>query len=130
MNLLSTPSFRRLAFLALAGSALLLAGCASKGVAPVAQLATARASIAQAESAGALQLAPVEMLAAREKLGRAEAAVREERFADARRWAEQAEADAEVAERKSRAARSTSAVEELARGNAALEKELERKARP
>jgi len=130
MNLLSTPSFRRLAFLSLAGAAILLAGCASKGVAPVAQLATARASISQAESAGALQLAPVEMLAAREKLGKAEAAVREERFADARRWAEQAEADAEVAERKSRAARSTSAVEELARGNAALEKELERKARP
>ena len=130
MKFLNTPTFRRLAFVALAGSAFALAGCASKGVNPVAQLATARASIAQAESAGALQLAPVELLAARDKLGKAEAAVREERYADARRLAEQAEVDAELAERKSRTAKAASAVDELARGNATLEKELERKARP
>ncbi len=130
MNFLNTPAFRRLAFLAATASALLLAGCASKGAPPVAQLATARASITQAESAGALQLAPVEILAARDKMGRAEAAVREEQYAEARRLAEQAEADAELAERKSRAARSAAAVEELARGNAALEKELARKSRP
>ena len=112
------------------GMLIALAGCASKGEPPVAQLATARASITQAESAGALQSAPVEILAARDKLGRAEAAVREERFADARRLAEQAEVDAELAERKTRAAKSAAAVEELARGNAALEKELERRSRP
>lgn len=130
MNFLNTPILRRAAFLVIAGSALVLAGCASKGVAPVAQLATARASITQAESAGAMQLAPVEILAARDKLGRAEAAVREERFADARRLAEQAEVDAELAERKTRAAKSAAAVEELARGNSVLEKETSRKARP
>ncbi len=130
MQFLNTSTFRRLALVTIAGSVIAVAGCASKGVAPVAQLATARASITQAESAGALQSAPVEILAARDKLGRAEAAVREERYADARRLAEQAEVDAELAERKTRAAKSAAAVEELARGNAALRQELERKSRP
>ncbi len=127
------PSISKVRLSALAvitGAFIVLAGCASKGEAPVAQLATARASITQAESAGALQSAPVEILAARDKLGRAEAAVREERYAEARRLAEEAEADAELAERKTQAAKSAAAAEELARGNAALEKELERRARP
>lgn len=124
------PALRRAALAIATVAAIGLAGCSSKATAPVAQLATARASITQAESAGAMQLAPVEILAARDKLGRAEAAVREERFADARRLAEQAEVDAELAERKTRAAKSAAAVEELARGNAALEKETARKSRP
>jgi len=128
MKLPITHFFRRLALLTAAGAALILTGCASPGTPPVVQMTSARASIAQAESAGALQLAPVELLAARDKLGRAEAAVREERYVEARRLAEQAEADAELAERKSRTARSARAVEELARGNAELKKEIERDA--
>lgn len=122
--------FRYLAALLVTGSAILLSACASKGTAPVEQISAARASIGQAEGAGAMQLAPVELLTAREKLGKAEDAVREERYTDARRFAEEAEADAEVAERKARAAKASNAVEELARGNAALEKEIERRNRP
>lgn len=121
------PAQRYLRAAALAATFALLGACASKGVAPIAELATARASIAQAESAGAVQLAPVELLAARDKLGRAEAATREERFADSRRLAEQAQVDAEVAERKARAANAARAAEELARANATLEKETSRK---
>jgi len=108
----------------------LLGACASKGVAPVAELATARASIAQAESAGATQSAPVELLAARDKLSRAEAAVRDEQFEQGRRLATLAEADAELAERKSRVAKAQSAATELQRSNDLLRKELERKTRP
>lgn len=121
------PIARRVGALTVLAFAALLSACASKGVAPVAELTTARASVAQAESAGALQLAPVELLAARDKLGKAESAARDERFADSRRLAEQASADAEVAERKARAAKSARAVEELKNANAALEKEATRK---
>jgi hypothetical protein len=118
---------RRVGALTVFAIVALLGACASKGVAPVAELSTARASVAQAESAGALQLAPVELLAARDKLGKAESAARDERFTDSRRFAEQASADAEVAERKARAAKSVRAVEELKNANVALEKEATRK---
>lgn len=108
---------------------ILLAACASKGVLPSTQLDAARASIAQAESAGALDAAPVELLSARDKLSKAEAAAREERFDAARQLAEAAEADAELAERKSRAAKAEAAAAELARSNALLRKEIDRKSR-
>ncbi len=110
--------------------AVLVSACASKGTPPVAEMSSARASIEQAESAGAVRSAPVELLAARDKLTRAESAVREERFAQARQLAEAAEADAEVAERKARAVKARDAAAELERSNALLRSELERKARP
>ena len=105
----------------------LLSACATGGIAPVAQLAATRASIAQAESAGALQAAPVELLSSRDKLSKAEAAVRAEQFDQAQRFAEQAEADAELAERKARAVNAQAAADELARSNEALQKEVDRK---
>ncbi len=104
-----------------------LTACASTGTPPVAELSRARALISQAESAGALRSAPVELMAARDKLGRAEAAVREERYALARQLAEAAEADALLAERKTRAEKAQSAVAELERGNATLRQEIERR---
>ncbi len=120
-------SKRALSALSVVFSVLLLGACASKGTSPVAELTTAQASISQAESVGALQLAPVEMLAARDKLSKAQAAARDERFTESRRLAEEAAADADVAERKSRAAKSARAAEELRRANAALEQEALRK---
>ena len=126
----SKTSVRSVAAFTVAAVALVLGACASRGTEPVAELAAARASASQAESAGALQFAPVELLAARDKLGRAESAVREERFTEARRFAEQAAADAELAERKARAMKATRAVDELARANAALENEIARTTRP
>lgn len=126
----NTSPHRAWATTLIAGLALLLGACASPGTPPVGELATARASIAQAESAGALEAAPIELLAARDKLGKAEAAVREERFDLARRLAAHAEADAEVAERKTRAIKAQTAAAELARSNELLRKELERRVRP
>lgn len=110
--------------------AALLASCASPGLPPTAALATARNSIAKAESASALESAPLELRAARDKLAMAEAAARDEQFVRARRLAEQAEADAELSERKARAIKAQSTALELARGNEALRQEAERKARP
>ena len=121
---------RPLAVSAALAMALLLSACASKGVAPTAQLATARASVAQAEGVGARDAAPLELLSARDKLRQAETATREERFAQATQLAEQAEVDAELAERKARAAKAQAAATELARGNEMLRSEAERKTAP
>jgi hypothetical protein len=79
--------------------------------------------------AGAQRSAPVELLAAREKLGKADAAVREERFGQARRLAEQAEADALLADRKARAVKAQNAAEEMVRSNELLRSEAERNVR-
>ena len=109
---------------------LLLAACAGPGIPPISEMTAARASIAQAEGAGAMEGAPLELLSARDKFRKAEVAVREERFDPARRLAAQAEADAEVAERKTRAIKAQAAAAELARSDALLRNEVERTGRP
>ncbi len=111
---------------ALIAATLALGACATQGKPPVADLAIARTSVSQAEAAGAAQLAPVELLAARDKLARAETAMREERYNDARVLTDEAAADADVAERKARAVKSTNAAIELQRSNAVLGSELNR----
>jgi hypothetical protein len=55
--------------------------------------------------------------------------VRAEQFEQARRLAEQAAADAELAERKARADQSRMAAAELDRANATLQQEIARPAR-
>lgn len=107
---------------------LLFAACAPIETLPAAEIAAAQAAISQAESVGAKSAAPVELLAAREKLEKAAAAVGEERFGDARRLAEAAEADAMLADRKARAAKAQSAAEELVRSNELLRIEAGRNA--
>ena len=126
MSQKNTPFRRRVSAVLAVSSALFLGACASKGVAPTAELSMARASITQAETAGAGELAPVELLAARDKLGRAESAVRAEEFAQARRLSEQATADADLAERKSRAEKASRMAAELGRSNDTLQREIKR----
>ena len=106
--------------------ALVLGACATKEPAPVEQLTRARASIAQAESAGAAQTAPLELQSSREKLGKAEAASHDEKYAQARAYAEESQADAELAERKARVAKAQAAADELARSNQQLSNEAQR----
>ncbi len=120
-------SARRWAAPVAVGLLALLAACATPVAPPSAELASARASIAQAESAGAADTAPVELLAAREHLGKAETAAHEERFESARRLSELAEADGDLAAAKARAVKAQAAATELARGNEMLRQELERK---
>lgn len=102
--------------------ALTLGACASDPI-PSASLATARSAITEAEAAGAMQSAPVELLSAREKLDRAQNAVSEEQYVAAQRFAERAEADALLAERRARAMKAERAAQELARSNELLRRE-------
>ncbi len=74
-----------------------LAACAGSVPPPTAQLGASAQAIQQAERAGALEHAPAEFQSAREKMAAADAAMREDERTDARRLAEQAQADAELA---------------------------------
>lgn len=115
---------RPVAIAALAASALLLGACASKGPPPLEAMSSARAALTQAEAAGAGQLAPVELLATRDKLAKAEAALAAEQYGQARRLADEAAADGTLAERKSRAERARQAALELQRSNTTLQQEI------
>jgi len=74
-----------------------LGACASTPI-PSEKIAVAQASLQRAEQAGAPDLAPVELAAARDKLARAQKAVADHDAEPATRLAEQANVDAELAE--------------------------------
>lgn len=120
---LKTVRGLKLAALAL-GSALLLTACA--GTPPSEQFAVSRAAVNSAVSAGGTEFAPVEMRAAQEKLNKAEAAIFEKRYDDAKRLAQQAEWDARVAERKAQATKAEKAVEDAKQGIQELREESQR----
>jgi len=82
---------------------LALAACAGDPI-PKAELGSADQAIQNAEQAGALQHAPVELELARGKLDAANRAVRDDRESQARRLALEARADANYAASKARAA--------------------------
>jgi len=88
----------------------LLAGCASSPPAPPSELAVAASTLQDAERAGAVQYAPVELNRAREKVASAQNAMRQENYQDAQRLAAEAEADARLASVKAQAAQAEQAL--------------------
>lgn len=81
---------------------LILVACTSTPP-PVAEISAAQTAVTAAEQANAAQHAPADLDRARDKVLRAQAAVQEDENERARRLAEQALADARLAEAKSRA---------------------------
>ena len=103
-----------------------LGACASVPV-PETELATARTALEQAQNAGAPQQAPASFALAREKLNRAEAAVQQGDNVHAKRLAEQARLDAQLAQVQARSGASQRAVSELEESMRALREEMNRK---
>ncbi|MFS0828307.1 MULTISPECIES: DUF4398 domain-containing protein [Pseudomonas] len=103
----------KLAALAL-GSSLVLAGCAGKP--PTEQYAVTQSAVNSAVSAGGTEFAAVEMKAAQDKFKKAEIAMHDKKYEDAKVLAEQAEWDARVAERKAQAAKAQKAVQDARQG--------------
>lgn len=101
-----------------------LSACASTPP-PTAQMAVARASVDRATGPAAAE-APIEMAAARDKLNRANAALAAKDFPLAQRLAEEAEADATLAEARSRSVRSARALAEVRDGIRMLREEMTR----
>ncbi len=106
-----------------AAIALLTAGCASMPI-PNEKIAVAKSSLQAAEQAGAPELAPVEMAAARDKLARAEKAAADHDAKPATELAEQANADAQLAEATAQEHRSHKAAMELDASLQALRQEI------
>ncbi len=116
----------RAALAAIAAFAVLTAaGCASTGDMPREQMAVARAAVDRAAGPAGAD-APVEVADARNKLERATAAVARKDYDDARRLAEQAEVDANLAEAKSHSVRSSRALQEVREGIRQLREEIAR----
>jgi hypothetical protein len=109
--------------------ALAAGGCATTPL-PNEKLAVAKASVQRAEQAGAPELAPVEMAAARDKLARAERAAADREAEPATRLAEQANADAQLAEASAEEQRSHKASMELDASLQALRQESLRNTQP
>lgn len=100
-----------------------LSGCASV-VAPTEQVELTRNAVSRAVTADATQFAPVEMKDAQDKLYALERALGEQDFTRARLLAEQAEADANLAERKARALRAQQQLSEARQGIEVLREEM------
>ncbi|MBC3950479.1 MULTISPECIES: DUF4398 domain-containing protein [Pseudomonas] len=110
------------------GASFVLAGCA--GNPPTEQYAVSQSAVNSAVSAGGTEFSAVEMKSAQDKLKKAELAMQEQKYDEARRLAEQAEWDARVAERKSQAAKAERAVQDARQGVNELREEGLRQVQP
>jgi hypothetical protein len=114
---------------ALAASAVVLGACASAPP-PNEKIAVAKASVQRAEGSGAPEFAPVELASARDKLARAEKDNADRNFPPATMLAEQANADAELAEATAQQQRSHKAAAEFDAGMQTLRQESMRSSPP
>jgi hypothetical protein len=107
-----------------ATAVLSLAACAGAPE-PREQMALGRAAVERVSGPAGAE-APVEVAAARDKITRANRALANKDFVLARQLAEQAEADAALAEARSRSVRSATALDEVRASIRALRAEIAR----
>ena len=110
---------------AAAGLALLLSACASTAPPPREQMAVSKAAVENASGQGAAE-APAELALARDKMARAQLAYNNQDYQLARQLAEQAEADALLAEARARSVRAGRAVAEVRESIRQLRAEITR----
>ena len=120
-------AMRRLLTPLAAAAVLALVGCASPQKAPAtADVAVSRNAVENAVSAGAAELAPAEITAARDKMVRANAALAAKDYKLARELAIQAQADAKLAQSKANSAKATAASNQLNEDLRVLREEVDR----
>lgn len=107
-------------------TALLAVGCSSLKTPVTAEVAVSNAAVANAANAGGAEYAPVEMLAAREKLALANKAMTAKDYKQARSLAALAQADAKLAQSKANSAKAQTAADALQDDIRILREELER----
>ncbi|WP_296951908.1 DUF4398 domain-containing protein [uncultured Massilia sp.] len=112
---------------ALVAALLTLAACASPEKTPAtAAVAVSHNAVENAVSAGAPELAPQEINAAREKMMRANQALAAKDYKTARELAVQAQADAKLAQSKAASAKATAAADALNEDLRVLRQEVDR----
>jgi chromosome segregation ATPase len=102
----------------------LISACASTKP-PNEKLTQVEASIQQAEQVGAENYAPLEIREARKKLDQARELVRKEKYEKAKRTADRAMVDAELAQMKSLSEKAQKAVRELRESIRVLKEEIQ-----
>ena len=124
---MTQQTLTHLSRLACAAAVLMLAACTSPQKAPAtADVAVSKNAVENAVSAGAAELAPAEINAARDKMVRANAALAARDYALARDLATQAQADAKLAQSKASSAKATAAADALNADLRVLREEVER----
>jgi hypothetical protein len=114
----------------LSGAALVLTvGCSSLKTPATADVAVSKAAVDSAASAGGAQFAPLEMTAAREKLALANQAMRVKDYKLATEMANQAQADAKLAQNKASSVKAQAAADVLQEDIRVLREELNRNSR-
>lgn len=117
----------QLARLGCACAVLALSACSNPQKAPAtADVAVSRNAVENAVSAGAAELAPEEISAARDKMLRANQALAAKDYKLARELAIQAQADAKLAQSKARSAKASAAANQLNEDLRVLREEVER----
>ena len=106
-----------------------LSGCAGTP-APTAEIAVSKTALASAVSAGSGELAPVELKTASDKVAQADKELEKKNYKEARVLAEQATADAKLAEAKAQAAKAANTLKESQEGRSALKEEMQRQQTP
>lgn len=109
-----------------AAMVILSAGCSSMKTPATASVAVSNAAVANAAGAGAAEFAPVEMNAAREKMARANKAMADKDYELANDLANQAQADAKLAQSKAGSAKAQVAANALQDDLRVLREELDR----
>lgn len=121
-----TRNSRRLMAVLVGAAATLLLGCSSLKTPATADVAVSKAAVDNAAGAGAGQYAPVELMAARDKLALANKAMSVKDYKLARDMAAQAQADAKLAQSKANSAKAQAAADALQEDIRVLREELER----
>lgn len=122
MNIISGFQWSRACGIA----AVVLAGCANIPP-PTEQMAVSKLAVANAVSAGGSEFAPVEMKSAQDRMDRANRAMGKEEYESARRLAEEAQADARLAEKIAHAGKARKAANVTQEDSRVLREEINRK---
>jgi ABC-type uncharacterized transport system substrate-binding protein len=124
---MDTKSMNLLMRVGAAAAVLSLAACASPEKTPAtAAVAVSHNAVENAVSAGAPELAPAEINAARDKMMRANQALAARDYKTARELAVQAQADAKLAQSKASSAKATAAADALNEDLRVLRQEVDR----
>lgn len=128
MNIFSGYQWYRVSG-AIACAAVVVAGCASTTPAPTEQIAVSKSAIANAVSAGGSEYASVEMKSAQDKMDRANRAMDKKDYENARWLAEEAQADARLAEKLAHSAKAQKAASVIQEDIRVLREEINRKSK-
>jgi hypothetical protein len=110
--------------------AIISSGCATRNVAYVESIAGAESAIKEARNSTATIHAPLDLKLAEDKLSEANAAVKKEKFVEAKQLADEALVDAKLAEAKSLSEKAKKRAQEMRDSVEALRQEVQRKQMP